>query len=86
MTERSEARFATIQAYRSRVCLGAKLASGEPLIGDAKILYAGEFNYTDVARSVDVPSSASLGDHQEQWQKLYRLFDEEWSLTEQVSR
>lgn len=86
MTERSDARFATIQAYRSRVCGGAKLASGEPLIGNAKILYEGDFKYMDVARSVAVPVSASLDDHQAQWQKLYRLFDEEWSLYEQVSR
>tara|TARA_R110000822_G_scaffold285818_1_gene407163 strand:+ start:377 stop:637 length:261 start_codon:yes stop_codon:yes gene_type:complete len=86
VTERSDARFATIQAYRSKVCGGAKLASGEPLIGNAKILYEGEFKYMDVARSVDVPGSASLGDHQAQWQKLYRLFDEEWSLYEHVSR
>jgi hypothetical protein len=86
VTERDEARFATIQAYRSRVCHGAKLKSGEPLIGNAKILYAGEFKYTDVARSVAVPVSASLDDHQAQWQNLYRLFDEEWSLYKQVSR
>ncbi len=79
MSDRELARQATIIAFRNRI-IGRHKIAGEA-IGESKILYDGDFRYLDVVASTEVPIGAGLEEHKASWSELFRLFDEEWSLT-----
>ena len=83
MNERTEARKATILAYKNRVIGDMKI--GGEAIGRSRVVYDGDFPYKDVAEAADIPFSPALDEHKRAWDTLYKLFDEEWSLNAPVS-
>ena len=72
MNNREDARHATILAYLDRTTGGmfrGLMASSN---------YKGDFPALHVAKCIEIPLTPDLNEHTEQWQKLYRLFDDEW--------
>jgi hypothetical protein len=67
---RELARQATIGAYALRF---AGLAVMRP------VPYEGDFDFQGVANSVPIPKTTALTEHQACWNKLYKMFDEEWN-------
>ncbi len=94
MSERDEARRATILAYRHKCTKGVALKGQGPLLGEPKINYRGDFPYQSVAAVCETPRQfttdeinlgiqkigveARVNVHAPYWAKLFRMFDEEW--------
>ena len=69
MSERDEARRATILAYAHRF--------GAMTRHHAK--YAGDFPFREVAERTDITPYPDIQDHQNCWDRLYANFDNAWS-------
>jgi hypothetical protein len=69
MSDRSEAREATIVAYARKY--------GESLTYST--VYDGGFPYQDVADSIPVTKLPDLKEHQRLWDELYSAFSTQWS-------
>ena len=72
MDDKQAARQATIRLYVKRI------------VGDSikfpQITYTGYFDCESAAEAVPLPTTNSLGDHQNCWNRLYTEFSQRWAV------